>query len=264
MHLRSPKIQDVRILDERIYFVFEDDREVSLLLKEYPQLTEVTSHLQHAFKIRKDGLSVEWPDLSLTVFSRDLEPTHFHRTQKGFSVSVETRYLPLKELRFEKLKHYAHTNSKLPSPKHQINLLDAKGNPRIETEALLIFLELHPVLVREVRGSWEVIGGLRSFEIASLLPETHEVPVRILSRPSAQVREGLEVINHMIGPVLLQLGSNWIENIVRGWSHVKEHIGLQTLLPRLTSNGALAELLNVSPASITDKLTRINKKDSKP
>lgn len=254
---RSRQLSHAIVEDDFTTFVFVDDRRVLLPTGEWPELESATTEERQSAEITDRGQRVQWQSLNLVIHVDELEPRRTSSTTPGFSVDHTHQYLPLRDIVSPAPITPSGTNTHFLQPSYSVDLSGSSSVPTMHPDAIRMYLEMHPIAVRESKRGWMCVAGLRSFSLANhFLPGDCLVPVRVHISRSHEHRIRLEQIDLFLTPVLNNLGQQWAASLTTLWhlmrSDTERSSALEWIAPGIRIASRFARLIRASSTAVSN------------
>jgi hypothetical protein len=128
----------------------------------------------------------------------------------------------------------------------------AKTFRPLTTDAVTIFLTMHPILVTRRTGQIRVVGGFRSFALVHLIAQPNsKVAVLELSQMSESIEVEFAAADHLITGLYFSLSAHSTRQLLRFFStaEVKMIAVIKRLMSTITSNKSFEKITGINEST---------------
>lgn len=247
----ASEFQDVRVTQHQVVFEFKDNRQVVVPIRQWPELEEADDDARAQVEFSKNRQIARWPHLGISVRAEDLNSTDPRRTFRPHWVNLQPRKMTLGDISMPCKGDLEREGLDAGIPHYPSTLPTSRQDAVIAEQAAILLLQLHPIIVQQIRGRWKCAAGRQTFAIAkSCLPPDTPVVVQEVRAGRHETVQQLQFADQVLTPILYSPGKHrnqWFRQLreVVLAHPVNRAIALR-LIPVMRRAGAYAGLLGVS------------------
>ena len=262
----APEFRDVKVTQSQVVFNFIDDRQVAIPIRQWPMLDEADDHTRMQVEFSRNRLIARWPDLGISVRAEDLNSTDPRRTFRPQWVNTRPIEVTLGDISMPSKGDLEREGLDAGVPHYPSALPTSRQDAVIAEQAAILLLQLHPIMVRSVRGEWKCSAGRQTFAIArSCLPPETSIVVQEVRAGRHETVQHLQFADQVLTPILYSPGkqrNQWFQRLREAiLAHPVNRRIASHLMPAILRAGTYARLLGVSPVLMKSSSRHTSRED---
>lgn len=249
----APEFQNVKVTQHQVLFAFNDHRQVAVPIRQWPELEQADDDARVQVEFSKNRRIARWPHLGISVRAEDLNSADPQHTFRPHWVNVRLREMTLGDISMPCKGDMEREGLDAGIPHYPSTLPTSRQDAVITEQAAILLLQLHPIMVRRVRGQWKCAAGRQTFAIAkSCLPPDTPVVVQEVRAGRHDTIQQLQFADQVLTPILYSPGkqrNQWFRQLREVvLAHPVNRAIASRLIPVMLRAGTYARLLGVSAA----------------